>query len=221
MNHADAMRTLFPNLSVDARQKMALNATTLKTAYRRQMLRFHPDRQANARAAAHAHEKACTVQAALEVLQDYLSNRAENAAQDPLRPRNVERRLEPSKPMKFGDFLVLEGILTRENLNQALREQHHRRPSFGATAVTLGYLGPNELSRWLEHQAKYPGRLGDILIRERRLTRLEVDAIIAEQQRHSEPLGTLLTKLGMITSQAIETAYRRYQTIESTESRAA
>ena len=118
--------------------------------------------------------------------------------------------------MKFGDFLVLEGIVTRESLNLALREQHHRRPSFGATAVTLGYLGPNELSRWLEHQAKYPGRLGDILIRERRLTRREVDAIIAEQQAHSEPLGTLLSRLGLISSREIEAAYRRYQTTQST-----
>ena len=191
MNHGDAMRTLFPNLSVDARQKLALNATTLKTAYRRQMLRFHPDRQADAQAAKRAHEKACTVQAALQVLQDYLSNQAEKSAKDPLGTGIVDMRTQPIKPLKFGDFLVLEGILTRENLNQALREQHHRRPSFGATAVTLGYLGPNELSRWLEHQAKYPGRLGDILIRERRLTRRDVDAIIAEQQAEVcfAPLG--------------------------------
>ena len=221
MNHADAMRTLFPDLSIDARQKLALNATTLKTAYRRQMLRFHPDRQADAHAAAHAHEKACTVQAALEVLQGYLSNRAENAAHNPLRTGNADTRPQPSKPIKFGDFLVLEGFVTRENLNQALREQHHRRPSFGATAVTLGYLGPNELSRWLEHQAKYPGRLGDILIRERRLTRREVDAIIAEQKAHSEPLGTLLSRLGLISPREVETAYRRYQTTQSPATRAA
>ena len=221
MNHADAMRTLFPNLSVDARQKLALTATTLKTAYRRQMLRFHPDRQADAQSAARAHEKACAVQAALEVLENYLSNRARTSAQNPLRATNVDMRTQPIKPMKFGDFLVLEGIVTRESLNQALREQHHRRPSFGATAVTLGYLGPNELSRWLEHQAKYPGRLGEILIRERRLTRREVDAIIAEQQAHSEPLGTLLSRLDLISPREVEAAYRRYQTTQSPATRAA
>ena len=131
----------------------------------------------------------------LEVLENYLSNPRPDISVQPTESSKCGHAGPPIKPMKFGDFLVLEGIVTRESLNLALREQHHRRPSFGAAAVTLGYLGPNELSRWLEHQAKYSGRLGDILIRERRLTRREVDAIIAEQQAHSEPLGTLLSRL--------------------------
>ena len=221
MNHAEAMRTLFPDLSVDARQKLALNATTLKTAYRRQMLRFHPDRQVDAQGAARAHEKACTVQAALEVLQNYLANRTHSPLKTRLKADDANIRAQPTEPMKFGDFLVWEGVVTRESLNQALREQHHCRPSFGATAVQLGYLGPNELARWLEHQARYPGRLGDILIRERRLTRCQVNAIIAEQQAHSEPLGTLLSRLGLISQIEIETAYQRYQRTQNPDSRAA
>ena len=153
MNHADAMRTLFPDLDVDARQKLALTATTLKTAYRRQMLRFHPDRQADARVLHMRTRKHAPSKPHLKSSKTTYRT----APGHLLRSHRKQQRGHAgpaNQTHEIWRFPGFRGHRNRESLNLALREQHHRRPSFGATAVTLGYLGPmNSPGGWSIRQS--------------------------------------------------------------------
>lgn len=203
-----AVRTLFPELSEDARQKLALSPEVLKRAYRTQMLHYHPDRhQGNG----DSHEHACDIQAAYRLLDEHLQTQQPHQSPSRAQQPRVRPPARRNGDMRFGEFLMAEGLITHEELNHALREQHHRRPSFGSMAVSLGYLGPNELARWLEYQSKYPERLGSILIRERRLTQKQVEAIVAAQVAYCEPIGVLLAKRGVASQFEIEAAHERFQ----------
>lgn len=215
-----AVKTLFPDLSEDARQKLALSPAMLKTAYRRQMLAFHPDRHSGSNDE-HYHEHTCSIQEAYRHLESHLLKQRPLKTPRPTTRSSAAKHSAPSTELQFGEFLIREGIVSREALNHVLREQHHRRPSFGSVAVSLGYLGPNELSRWLEYQSKYPGRLGTILIRERRLSQCQVDAIVAAQIAYCEPIGVLLCKRGFARASDIEAAHERFQGFEYDTPRAA
>lgn len=224
MTHAqrlsDAIQTLFPELSAFERRNLALNPAKLKTAYRKQMLRHHPDRQRSGEASNNSHDLACRVQDAYEVLCAELRR---NVAQRlPIgKTAHQRRRHKCPSAERFGAFLVREGLIHQHALNEALREQHHRRPSFGALAVSLGYLGPNELSRWLARQVGSGFSLGELLCRERRLTRHQVQVILGKQQAATEALGSVLTRLGWVETQAMRAALKRYHASDESNVQAA
>jgi type IV pilus assembly protein PilB len=57
---------------------------------------------------------------------------------------------------RIGDLLVREGIITREQLQQALDEQRQNGTRVGYNLVKLGFVQENELTRALARQFKMP-----------------------------------------------------------------
>ena len=205
-----AVATLFPDLSEDARQKLSLAPSMLKKAYHRQMLDFHPDRH-DVKTSDLYHQHACDIQEAYRLLKHHLAKQNPDKTPTLSNRRRNTGTTRRTHDLRFGDFLVTEGLITQDALQLVLQEQHHRRPSFGSMAVSLGFLGPNELSRWLQYQSNYPERLGVILLRERRLTREQVDAIVEAQLAYCEPIGILLCQRGFANREEIEAAHDRFR----------
>ena len=57
---------------------------------------------------------------------------------------------------RIGDLLVKEGLITREQLQQALAEQRQNGTRVGYNLVKLGFIQENELTRALARQFKMP-----------------------------------------------------------------
>ena len=72
---------------------------------------------------------------------------------------------------RLGDLLVREGLITREQLEQALREQRQNGTRVGYNLVKLGFIAETELTKMLARQFKMPAV---------DLSRFEVDPRIAK-----------------------------------------
>ncbi|RUO80140.1 MSHA biogenesis protein MshE [Idiomarina tyrosinivorans] len=62
----------------------------------------------------------------------------------------------PRLKMRLGDLLVDEGIISHEQLTQALQVQQDSGRKLGATLIELGYLSESQLADFLAQQLKIP-----------------------------------------------------------------
>jgi hypothetical protein len=67
--------------------------------------------------------------------------------------------------MMFGEFLILHGIINRDQLSEALKRQNEHGILLGETLVTLGYLPKDDLDRHLEEHLLY---IADDIVRDHR-----------------------------------------------------
>jgi type IV pilus assembly protein PilB len=73
-------------------------------------------------------------------------------------------------PLRLGDLLIREGLITREQLDKALNEQKQNGTRVGYNLVKLGFIAETELTKMLARQFKMPAV---------DLSRFEVDPRIA------------------------------------------
>ena len=57
---------------------------------------------------------------------------------------------------KIGELLVQEGLITSEQLNRALEEQHTSGERIGATLMKLGFIGEDQLVEFIARQFRIP-----------------------------------------------------------------
>lgn len=69
------------------------------------------------------------------------------------------------------------------------------------------YLGPDGM-RLLSATTRKTSSLGEILIRTRKITRVQLDQMLVEQQQTGKRLGELISRRGTVTKQDVETALR-------------
>jgi hypothetical protein len=65
--------------------------------------------------------------------------------------------------MMFGEFLIIHGIITHDQLFEALERQRERGILLGETLVTLGFLPKDDLDRYLEEHLLY---IADDIVRD-------------------------------------------------------
>ncbi|MDZ4718960.1 MAG: hypothetical protein SH847_10960 [Roseiflexaceae bacterium] len=127
----------------------------------------------------------------------------------------------PKTARRIGDHLVEQRIITNDQLDEALREQHRRRSrgdlmQLGDLLLQRGWLTPRTLARALVvmHQEKLalpgakPQLLGEHLLAHALITPLQLEEALEEQlQRDLNgnhlPLGYILVRCGYITSAAL------------------
>jgi type II secretory ATPase GspE/PulE/Tfp pilus assembly ATPase PilB-like protein len=113
-----------------------------------------------------------------------------------------QQQASPRVPRKvrLGELLVHEGILTVEQVLQALAIQKKCRPQkpFGVVCQELGILSTVELANILR---KYRHRLllGEILVHMNLVTQEQIDQALKLQRRTKQKLGTVLIEQGWIT----------------------
>jgi hypothetical protein len=126
-------------------------------------------------------------------------------------------------PRKLGEYLVAQGIITAEQLEQALRAQQSvrnggKRRSLGDILIRLGWLTPEKLVSALvlqqqdklsTAQGQSPERLGEYLVAAGLITTEELAAVLTQQvelHQRGAPmmLGELLVSGGYLTPDALE-----------------
>jgi hypothetical protein len=87
------------------------------------------------------------------------------------------------------------------------------RQSGGSLSIVQGpmqkmiYVSPDGM-RLISTSTRKTSSLGEILIRTRKITRTQLDALLVEQQRTGKRLGELVSRQGIVTKSDIETALR-------------
>jgi type II secretory ATPase GspE/PulE/Tfp pilus assembly ATPase PilB-like protein len=108
------------------------------------------------------------------------------------------------RKVRLGELLVHEGILTAEQVVQALTIQKKHRPQkpFGVVCQELGVLSTVELANILR---KYRHRLllGELLVHMNLVSQEQIEQALKLQRRTKQKLGTVLIAQGWITEAAL------------------
>ena len=117
----------------------------------------------------------------------------------------------------FGQFLLERGIISAEQLKQALDYQRENNRVIGDIALEMGLLDENSINHILERQRGDDKDFGSIAIEENLLQPLELDNLLREQQRVHLRLGEVLVKLEIINHWDLVNELVSFEEIRSVE----
>lgn len=112
--------------------------------------------------------------------------------------------MNQTNKMKLGDLLIKDGLLTPEQLNQALAVQQSQKvyKPLGEICVELNFLSRSQLNKALNKHHKRI-RIGDLLINLGLITSEQLQTALEHQKREGGKLGEILIKLGFITETSL------------------
>jgi type IV pilus assembly protein PilB len=102
---------------------------------------------------------------------------------------------------KLGEILIAQGLITNEQLVEALQVHKRTGVSLGTVLVKLGYITDDDLTSVLgaQIQLDQKKRIGEVLIDQGLITEDQLQAGLEEQKQSKMVLGKCLVKLGYIT----------------------
>lgn len=108
---------------------------------------------------------------------------------------------------RLGELLVQDRLITREQLDEALRVQGTVRAylPLGQVLLMQGALTRAQLTASLKRHRKR-ARLGELLVSAGHITPSQLEAALTRQQQKRQPLGATLVSLGYVTEQTMREA---------------
>jgi hypothetical protein len=115
--------------------------------------------------------------------------------------------VEPGHGNRLGELLVEEKLITREQLDEALRVQSTLRAyiPLGQVLLMRGCLTRGQLTSLMRRHRKR-ARLGELLVSAKRITPEQLEIALARQQHTRQPLGHTLISLGFVTEETMREA---------------
>lgn len=111
----------------------------------------------------------------------------------------------------FGQYLLEKGIITKEQLLNAVAFQEKQNIKFGVYAMRAGYINKEQLENILREQKNSDLKFGEIAIKMRYLTPEQVNEVVTKQQNDHVYLGTALVMKGYIRKDVLERELQEYQ----------
>ena len=108
---------------------------------------------------------------------------------------------------RFGELLIEEKLITPEHLREALRVQGTLETYIpvGQILMMHGWLTRTQLTTMLRRHRKR-ARLGELLVKAKRITPEQLETALARQKQRREPLGRTLMALGYLTEETMREA---------------
>jgi type IV pilus assembly protein PilB len=102
---------------------------------------------------------------------------------------------------KLGEILIAQGLITNEQLVEALQVHKRTGVSLGTVLIKLGYISEDELTSVLgtQIQLDQKKRIGEVLIDQGLITEEQLNRGLEEQRRTKLQLGKCLVGLGYIS----------------------
>lgn len=221
----EACRTLFgKDIQLSREFLLYLQKSGATKAYRQKALEFHPDRhygepetvlQKKAELfdeLVRAHELICTFLNQRD-MKKVVGHPERKPASAPPRPqysapkhkKSAGTRADtlPPRPLEFGLFLYLRGIISYRELIQALVWQRNQRPSVGQIAQRWGWLNDEEIGCILANRT-YQGRFGERAMRMGLLNKLQIGALLRFQYSRQQRIGAFFVEQNKISVDEIE-----------------
>lgn len=101
----------------------------------------------------------------------------------------------------FGQFLVEQGIVSRGVLLQAVELQESVNLSFGATALSMGFLNEADIERVHNAQRNEDLRFGDMAVKLGIMTTEQMQQVLTKQKNAHLYIGEALVKIGGIKAE--------------------
>jgi type IV pilus assembly protein PilB len=122
---------------------------------------------------------------------------------------HARRGAGPVEPrdLRFGELLVAQGLISREQLDRALARQRRLATyaPLGEVLVAQGALRRPQLRRLLATHRR-TSRLGEILLRAQAISAEQLQRALAEQRRSRRPLGEILVAHGALSEEQLRRA---------------
>lgn len=114
---------------------------------------------------------------------------------------------------KIGEILISSGLITKEQLEEALKEQKEKGGYLGQILINKGWVTQAEFSRALtqwQPDLKRQDSLAEMLVRENIINAEQLNKAIAKTNVAKQPLGEVLVGLGFISQEGIAKALGRF-----------
>ncbi|HEX6210770.1 MAG TPA: ATPase, T2SS/T4P/T4SS family [Methylomirabilota bacterium] len=117
---------------------------------------------------------------------------------------------EVENPVRLGELLLAEGLVTPAQLEEALRVQGapDGYAPLGHILLAQKIVTRDQLLSVLGRHRR-SSKLGDILLKSREINRTQLEAALAEQRRTKQPLGEVLLRLGFVSEERLRMALCR------------
>jgi len=115
---------------------------------------------------------------------------------------------DPAKPMLMGEKLIAKGLITQEQLQQALTEQKTSNKFLGVILVEKGFVSEADIAALktegsTQTPAKPAMRLGEKLIALGLISPDQLQVVLTEQRNSKKLVGALMVEMGFITESAL------------------
>lgn len=111
----------------------------------------------------------------------------------------------------FGQYLLEKGVISKEQLLDAVAFQEKQNIKIGVYAMRKGYINKEQLENILREQKNSDLKFGEIAIKMRYLTAEQVNEIITKQQNDHVYLGTALVMKGYMRKDVLDKELQEYQ----------
>lgn len=104
----------------------------------------------------------------------------------------------------FGNYLLAQGIVTREQLIEAMKKKAATQIKLGTLAIHAGYMTASEVDRIIILQTHQDKRFGELAISEGYLTEMQVTELLKSQKPDFLLLGQALVEDGILDNQQLQ-----------------
>ena len=118
--------------------------------------------------------------------------------------RDIALKYQQTHPVSFGQALLSLGFITAEELQKFLLSDSYAR--LGEQLTRRGIITEDQLEQALKYQKQHGGRLGSVCVTLGFITQQQLDAFIAGQPGVSRRLGEALLERKLITQQQLDAA---------------
>lgn len=118
----------------------------------------------------------------------------------------------PQKP-KLGEILIGSGLITREQLELALKEQSHKGGYLGQILINKGWVSSAQINKVLQQTSpkiEQWDKLAKMLVIENIITQEQLDKAIQKSSLTKQALDRTLVTSGYVNEQVIASALARY-----------
>lgn len=103
----------------------------------------------------------------------------------------------------FGQYLLENGVINREQLLAAVAIQHSTNIKLGTRAIDAGFMDADAVERINMLQRKVDKRFGELAVSECLLTEDQLSTLLSSQMKERLMLGEALVKNGAVTSEVL------------------
>ncbi len=120
----------------------------------------------------------------------------------------------------IGKLLVGQGVISAEDLDEALRHQHIARQSIGRILVSMGACSNRDIDGFGRVSGFQPEiddiSLGNYLLKTDTITKIHLEEALRIQQRGRQVLGELLVSMGLCSGKDIENVLQFQKEVRET-----